>query len=56
MLFCFVIVGSKMVFALLFFMMPKMIVQMDGENAPFGLYISVAPMLILIFLFFLAPI
>jgi len=56
MLFSFVIVGSKMVFSLLFFMIPKMITQDDGENAPFGIYVSVAPMLIILFLFFLAPV
>jgi len=55
-LFSFVIVGSKMVFSLLFFMIPKMITQEDGENAPFGIYVAVAPMLIIVFLFFLAPI
>ena len=56
MLFSFVIVGSKMVFSLLFFMVPKMITQDDGENAPFGIYVSIAPLLIILFLFFLAPI
>jgi hypothetical protein len=56
MLFSFVIVGSKMVFSLLFFMIPKMITQDDGENAPFGIYISIAPFLIILFLFFLAPV
>ena len=56
MLFSFVIVGSKMVFSLLFFMIPKMITQSDGENAPFGLYVSIAPFLIIIFLIFLAPV
>jgi MFS family permease len=56
MLFSFVIVGSKMVFSLLFFMIPKMITQNDGENAPFGIYMSAAPMLIIIFLLFLAPV
>jgi MFS family permease len=55
MLFSFVIVGSKMVFSLLFFMIPKMITQNDGENAPFGIYVSIAPLLIIVFLFFLAP-
>jgi MFS family permease len=56
MLFSFVIVGSKMVFSLLFFMIPKMITQDDGENAPFGIYVSVAPFLIILFLIFLAPV
>jgi len=55
MLFSFVIVGSKMVFSLLFFIIPKMITQED-ENAPFGIYVAIAPMLIIVFLFFLAPI
>ena len=56
MLFSFVIVGSKMVFSLLFFMIPKMMTQDEGENAPFGVYVSVAPLLIIVFLFFLTPI
>lgn len=56
MLFCFVIVGSKMVFSLLFFMLPKMITQNSGEDAPFGIYVSVAPILILVFLIILSPI
>lgn len=56
MLFSFVIVGSKMVFSLLFFMIPKMITQDDGENAPFGIYVSIAPLLIIVFLFCLAPV
>jgi MFS family permease len=50
-LFSFVIVGPKLVFALLFFMLPKIIIQDYGEDAPFGIYISVAPILIIIFLF-----
>lgn len=56
MLFSFVIVGSKMVFSLLFFMIPKMLTQDEGENAPFGVYVSIAPLLIIVFLFFLTPI
>lgn len=56
MLFSFVIVGSKMVFSLLFFMIPKMLTQDDGEDAPFGVYVSIAPLLIIVFLFFLTPI
>ena len=56
MLFSFVIVGSKMVFSLLFFMIPKMITQEDGENAPFGIYVSVAPLLIIVFMFILLPV
>ena len=55
MLFSFVIVGSKMVFSLLFFMIPKMLTQDEGEDAPFGIYVSIAPLLIIIFLFFLTP-
>lgn len=56
MLFSCVIVGAKLVFSLLFFMIPKMITQDDGENAPFGMYISAAPMFIIVFLFFLTPV
>ena len=56
MLFSFVIVGSKMVFSLLFFMIPKMLTQDEGEDAPFGVYVSIAPLLIIVFLFFLTPI
>jgi uncharacterized membrane protein len=56
MLFSFVIVGAKMSFSLLFFMIPKMITQADGENAPFGIYVAVAPLLIILFLLFLAPV
>jgi hypothetical protein len=52
-LFSFVIVGPKLVFSLLFFMLPKIIMQDYGEDAPFGLYISIAPILIIIFLIFL---
>lgn len=54
--FSFVIVGAKMVFSLLFFMLPKMITQEDGADAPFGLYISLAPILIIVFLIFLTPV
>jgi MFS family permease len=56
MLFAFVIVGAKLVFSLLFFMLPKMITQNNGEDAPFGVYVSAAPIMILIFLFVLSPI
>jgi hypothetical protein len=56
MLFSFVIVGSKMVFSLLFFMIPKMMTQDGGEDTPFGVYVSVAPLLIIVFLFFLTPV
>jgi len=45
-----------MVFSLLFFMLPKMITQEDGADAPFGLYISLAPILIIVFLIFLTPV
>ena len=55
MLFSFVIVGSKMVFSLLFFMIPKILTQDGGENAPFGIYVSVAPLLIIVFMFVLLP-
>ena len=56
MAFSFVIVGSKMVFSLLFFMIPKMITQADGANAPFGFYISAAPLFIIFFLLFLTTV
>lgn len=56
MVFSFVIVGSKMVFSLLFFMIPKMMTQDGGENAPFGIYIAAAPLLIIIFLLIVSPI
>jgi len=56
MLFSFVIVGCKLVFSLLFFMLPKMITQDDGENAPFGMYMSAAPLSIILFVLFLAPV
>lgn len=49
------IVGPKLVFALLFFMLPKIITQDYGEDAPFGIYISIAPCLILIFLWIVQP-
>lgn len=45
-----------MVFSLLFFMLPKMITQDDGQDAPFGLYIALAPLLIIFFLVCLTPI
>jgi len=45
-------VGPKLVFALLFFMLPRIIMQDYGEDAPFGIYVSLAPALIIIFLFF----
>lgn len=54
-LFSFVIVGPKLVFALLIFMLPKIIMQDYGEDAPFGIYIAIAPVCILIFLWVVAP-
>jgi hypothetical protein len=56
MLFSLVIVGPKLVFALLFFMLPRIIMQDQGEDAPFGIYVSVAPILILLFLWLLTPV
>jgi hypothetical protein len=56
MLFSFVVVGPKLVFALLFFMLPKIIMQDYGADADFGLYIAVAPLLIVIFILILQPI
>jgi len=50
-----VIVGPKLVFALLIFMLPKIIMQDYGEDAPFGIYIAIAPVCILIFLWVVAP-
>lgn len=55
-LFSIVIVGPKLVFTLFFFMLPRIIMQDYGEDAPFGIYISVAPILILIFLWILTPV
>jgi hypothetical protein len=49
MLFSFVVVGPKLVFALLFFMLPKIIMQDYGADADFGL-------LIVIFILILQPI
>lgn len=54
-LFSFVIVGPKLVFALLFFMLPKIVMQDYGEDAPFGIYVSIAPILIIIFLIIVSP-
>ena len=45
-----------MVFSLLFFMLPKIILQDYGEDAPFGMYIAVAPLLIIIFILILQPV
>ena len=36
-------------------MLPKIIMQDYGEDAPFGLYIAIAPICILIFLWFVQP-
>jgi hypothetical protein len=54
-LFSFVVVGPKLVFALLIFMLPKIITQDYGEDAPFGIYVSIAPVCIIIFLYIVAP-
>ena len=54
-LFSIILVGPKLVFSLLFFMLPKIVMQDYGEDAPFGLYISIAPVLIIIFLVILSP-
>jgi len=54
-LFSFILVGPKLVFSLLFFMLPRIIMQDYGEDAPFGLYIMVAPILIILFLICVAP-
>ena len=55
-LFSCVLVGPKLVFSLFFFMLPKIIMQDYGEDAPFGLYISIAPILIIFFLLIITPI
>ena len=55
-LFSFVIVGPKLVFALLFFMLPRIILQDYGEDAPFGILVAIAPIMIIIFLYVFAPI
>lgn len=55
MLFSVVIVGPKLVFTLFFFMLPRIIMQDYGEDAPFGIYVSLAPITILIFLWIFAP-
>jgi MFS family permease len=54
-LFSFVVVGPKLVFGLLIFMLPKIIMQDYGEDAPFGIYIAIAPICILIFLWVVTP-
>jgi hypothetical protein len=54
--FSAVIVGPKLVFSLFFFMLPRIIMQDYGEDAPFGIYIAIAPILILIYLWILTPI
>lgn len=55
-LFSVVIIGPKLVFTLFFFMLPRIIMQDYGEDAPFGIYISIAPIFILLFLWILTPI
>ena len=55
-LFSFILVGPKLVFSLLFFMLPKIVMQDYGEDAPFGMYISIAPILIIVFLLLISPI
>ena len=37
-------------------MLPRIIIQDYGEDAPFGIYIALCPLLIIIFLYILAPI
>ena len=54
-LFSFIIVGPKLVFALLIFMLPRIITQDYGEDAPFGIYLCLPPILIIIFLYLVAP-
>ena len=54
-LFSFVIVGPKLVFALLFFMLPRIVIQDYGEEVSFGWLISIAPILIIIFLYIFQP-
>ena len=54
-LFSFVLVGPKLVFSMLFFMLPKIVMQDYGEDQPFGIYVSIAPILIIIFLLILSP-
>ena len=44
-----------LVFSLLFFMLPRIIMQDYGEDANFGIYISVAPVLIIFFLWIFQP-
>ena len=56
MLFSVVIVGPKLVFTLFYFMLPRIIMQDYGEDAPFGIYVSIAPILILIYLWILTPV
>ena len=36
-------------------MLPKIIMQDYGEDAPFGIYVSIAPILIIIFLLIVSP-
>lgn len=43
-------------FALLFFMLPRIIIQDYGEDAPFGIYIAIAPILIIVFLYVFATV
>ena len=54
-LFSFVIVGPKLVFGLLFFMLPRIVIQDYGEETSFGWLISIAPILIIIFLYVFQP-
>lgn len=54
-LFSFVIVGPKLVFGLLFFMLPRIVLQDYGEEVAFGWLISIAPILIIIFLYVFQP-
>lgn len=54
-LFSFVIVGPKLVFALLFFMLPRIVLQDYGEEVSFGWLISIAPILIIVFLYAFQP-
>jgi hypothetical protein len=54
-LFSFLTLGLKLPFTMLTLLLPRLLLQDLGPDAPFGVILSLCPLLIIVFLFMTAP-
>jgi len=54
-LFSIITIGMKMLFNMLSLLLPRILLGEFGDDAPFGMILSICPLLVVVFLFLTAP-